>query len=74
MTAYQRGTGTRRQPPATRPTATSNGQGSLEYAPVLPGLVACSRCAALVLDTDAARSAHGRFHDGLRQLWLGLGR
>jgi hypothetical protein len=53
--------------PARQP---ANGQPPrVEYPPVLPGLVACSRCAALLVDAEAPKATHARFHDGLRQLW-----
>jgi hypothetical protein len=68
MAGYRSNGRARRQVPGAQPTP--NGQGSLEYAPVLAGLVACQRCAAVVLDTDPARATHGRFHDGLRELWM----
>ena len=41
----------------------------ISFGPVLPGLVACAKCAAVTLDTDEAKTVHGRFHDGLRALW-----
>jgi hypothetical protein len=67
MAGYRTNGRARRQVPGAQPSM--NGQGSVEYRPVLPGLVACSRCAALVLDSHQARSTHGRFHEGLRELW-----
>lgn len=39
------------------------------YPPVLPGLVSCSRCGALLLDAAAARKFHDAFHAGLRRMW-----
>lgn len=69
MARYSRDPRARRPAPADRRAAGSNGQGSLEYTPLVGGLVACSRCAALVLDTAPARSLHGQFHDALRLLW-----
>jgi hypothetical protein len=68
--ADHRRTSRQSRDPGWRPTTTSsNGQGSLKYGPVLAGVVACSRCAALVLDTPTAQGSHGAFHDGLRELW-----
>lgn len=57
---------TRRQP-SRRPA--SEQRNGAAYVPVMAGLTACARCAALLLDTDPARHAHTRFHDGLRRLW-----
>ncbi len=39
------------------------------YTPVIGGLVSCDRCGALLLDKEAERDQHDRFHDGLRKLW-----
>ena len=63
MTGYQR---TRRHP--TRQAEVEQCNGAV-FMPVLPGLTACARCAAQLLNTDPARQAHSRFHDGLRRLW-----
>jgi hypothetical protein len=59
VTGYQR---TRRHP--TRQAEVEQCNGAV-FMPVLPGLTACARCAALLLNTDPARQAHSRFHDGL---------
>ncbi|HEV8276899.1 MAG TPA: hypothetical protein VGQ26_14550 [Streptosporangiaceae bacterium] len=61
----------RRSVPGTSPAAQPR---QATYAPVLPGVLACSRCGALLLDATAARAAHDRFHEGLRQLWHNGGR
>jgi hypothetical protein len=53
---------------ANRSSRTDSNNG-ISFAPVLTGLVACAKCAAVILDTDAAKTAHSRFHDGLRALW-----
>jgi hypothetical protein len=39
------------------------------YTMVVGGMVACVRCAALLLDTRPARSQHDKFHAALKQLW-----
>jgi hypothetical protein len=57
--------------PARQPRDQPPAQAS--YAPVLAGLVACAKCAALLVDADAPKAAHARFHEGLRQLWNGRG-
>jgi len=64
VTGYQR---TRRHP--TRQAEVEQCNGVPVFMPVLPGLTACARCAAQLLNTDPARQAHSRFHDGLRRLW-----
>jgi hypothetical protein len=40
-----------------------------QYPPVTLGLVACARCAAVLVNAAEPRRAHDRFHDGLRLLW-----
>lgn len=37
--------------------------------PVIGALVSCDRCGALLLDKEAERDQHDRFHDGLRKRW-----
>jgi hypothetical protein len=44
-----------------------------DYQPVMPGLIRCEHCSALLLDTDNERALHDRFHDGLRRLWRQAG-
>jgi hypothetical protein len=73
----RRTAGARRNVPGSQPAPwpAPNGQASrLDFAPVLPGLVACARCAAVLVDSEAAKATHGRFHEGLRQLWQNGGR
>jgi hypothetical protein len=66
----------RRYPPtaADRAAAGQTTLGTVNgiaFNPALPGLTTCSRCAALLLDTDPARDQHAAFHGYLRQMWDG---
>ena len=40
-----------------------------DYTLIVGGMVACRRCAALLLDTRPARDQHDSFHAALRRLW-----
>lgn len=44
-----------------------------DYALIVGGLVACRKCAALLLDTRPARDQHATFHQSLRKMWDALG-
>ncbi len=44
-----------------------------DYAPIVGGMVACRKCAALLLDTRPARDQHTAFHQSLRKMWDALG-
>jgi hypothetical protein len=40
-----------------------------QYEPVSPSLIACRRCASVLLDKPAERDLHDAHHKALRQLW-----
>jgi hypothetical protein len=54
-----------RRPP--RPPDEPEEQGA--YLLVLPGLIGCVRCAAVILDREQARQVHDGHHAALRALW-----
>jgi hypothetical protein len=39
------------------------------YVLALPGMLACGRCAALLLDHPHARDVHDGHHAALKELW-----
>jgi hypothetical protein len=40
-----------------------------DYTLIVGGMVACRKCAALLLDTKPSRDQHNGFHAALRRLW-----
>lgn len=40
-----------------------------DFTPVVAAMIVCRKCAALLLDTRAARDQHAGFHAALRRLW-----
>jgi hypothetical protein len=55
----------RRQPPSQPTTETEPGA----YTLIVPGVVACVRCAALILHVEQAQVVHDGHHAALRELW-----